>query len=62
MFDYRAYREYIEALKVKNQLVRDRLKEVHDREEAQRAHLVIEMNEVGCCSIVVVIFFFCQLK
>ena len=47
---------------MKNQLVRDRLKEVHDREEAQRAHLVIEMNEVGCCSIVVVIYFFLSTK
>jgi len=46
VFDYRAYREYIEALKVKNQLVRARLQKIHDREEAQRAHLALEMNEV----------------
>ena len=46
VFDYKAFREYVEALKVKNQVVRDRLREVHEREERARAQQALEMNEV----------------
>ncbi len=46
VFDYRAFSDYMKALRIKNQQVRDRLKEVHDKDEAERAQLALQMNEV----------------